>query len=95
MITGVTKQSPFGIDATHHKIMNYEYNKASGKVICLVKSYPSQAVAATNCTQLILTTVSIKLADLPLNVKTYLNDARDLLEGVLVTLPDFQGGVVS
>jgi hypothetical protein len=103
MITGITKQTQFGVDATHHKVMEYNYDKAAGKVKIYIHSFPSASVAGSNKTPLLITQVNIKLEDLTvtatlsgtINVKKYLNDARDLLEQQVVLLPDWVGGIVS
>lgn len=103
MITNVTKSTQFGVNATHHKIMEYTYDKASGKVKMRIYSYPSLAVANSNNTPLLITDISMRLADLTVmtsaqssvNIRKYLNDARDLLEQEVVKLPDWAGGVVS
>jgi len=95
MITGVAKQSQFGVDGTHHKIMSYTYDKDSGKCKFKISSFPSQSISNSNKTPLLITEISVKLADLPTDLKRYLNDARDLLENYTVTLADWSGGIVS
>jgi hypothetical protein len=95
MITNVTKPSVYGVDGIAHKVKIYEVDKDAKTVLCHIYSYPSQTVAGTSATPLMITKVKMNLSDIPTALKQALNDAKASLESEVVKLVDWTGGVVS